>query len=76
MSPEEKHLLERAVKLSEENNQILRGIRSTTRWHFVWGVIKIAIFIVPLVIGYLYLEPYLGTLQDSLKQAQQLLGGY
>lgn len=76
MSPEEKHLLERTLKLSEENNDILRSLRRTHRWAILWGIIKFAVIVVPLVIGYLYLEPYLGPLGDSLKQAQGLLSNF
>jgi len=65
MNPEEKSLLERTLKLSEENNHILRKLQRIHRWAFVWGFIKIAIVIVPLIAGYLYLEPYFDqTLQD------------
>ncbi len=73
MTPEEKHLLERVEKLSEENNDILKGIRRTTRLSFVWGVIKIVIFFIPFVLGYLYLEPYIGTMSETFKQAQEAL---
>ncbi len=73
MTPEEKHLLDRVAKLSEENNDLLRGIRRTTRLSFVWGVVKIGIFLVPFIVGYLYLEPYLGTMTETLRQAQEVL---
>lgn len=73
MTPEEKHLLERVAKLSEENNGILRGIRRTTRLSFVWGVIKIAVFSLPFIIGYFYLEPYFGTIGETLKKAGDTL---
>ena len=73
MSPEEKALLERTLKLSEENNQILRKMQRTARWAVVWGFIKVAIIVVPLVVGYLYLQPFLGQALDNFKQVQGLL---
>jgi hypothetical protein len=73
MNPEEKRLLERTLKLSEENNEILRSIRRKFRWAILWGVIKFAVIAVPLIIGYLYLEPYFGSFSETFKEAQQVL---
>ncbi len=75
MNPEDRHLLERLEKLAEENNDILKKIRSHTRWAYFWSLVKIAVFVVPFVIAYLYLEPYLGTFGDTLQQAQEVLNG-
>ena len=75
MNPEDKHLLERLEKLTEENNEMLRKIRRTTKWSFVWGIIKIAVFVLPFAIAYFYLEPYLGTFGETLRQAQELING-
>lgn len=76
MTPEERNLLERTLKLSSENNEILKSIRRASRWTAIWGTIKFAVIVVPLIIGYLYLEPYLGTFAGTLKQAQDLLGSF
>ena len=73
MNPEDKVLLERTLKLSEENNQILRKMQRTARWATVWGFIKVAIVIVPLIVGYLYLEPYLGQALDNFNNVRELL---
>ena len=73
MSPEEKVLLERALKLSEENNQILRKIERRARWAVLWGFIKVAIIIVPLVIGYLYLQPLLDQALENFNSVKGLL---
>ena len=77
MNPEERVLLERTLKLSEENNQILCKIQRRARWAIIWGFIKIAIIIVPLVAGYIYLQPFLeqatvnyNTLKNLLNIAQ------
>ena len=59
MNPEDKALLERALKLSEENNHILHKIERRARWALVWGFIKTAVIIVPLVVGYFYLQPFI-----------------
>ena len=73
MNPEEKALLERTAKLSEENNQILRKMQRAARWGYVWGFIKVALIIVPLVAGYLYLEPYLKEAVDNYNGFKELL---
>ena len=73
MSPEEKVLLERTLKLSEENNKILRKMQRTARLAILWGFIKVAIIVVPLVLGYLYLEPYLGQALDNFNSIKELL---
>ncbi len=73
MNPEEKVLLERALKLSEENNQILHKIERRARWAVLWGFIKVAIIIVPLVIGYLYLQPLLDQALENFNSVKGLL---
>ncbi len=74
MNPEDRELLKRVAKLSEENNAMLHKIRSTARWAVVWGFVKVLIFIViPVVLAVHYLTPYLGTLQKTLSQAQGAL---
>lgn len=65
MNPDERQLLERTLRLSEENNQLLRKINRRARWSFLWGIAKIAIIVVPLVAGYLFLEPYLNEAVDN-----------
>jgi hypothetical protein len=59
MSPEEKALLERTLQISEENNQILLKMQKAARLAFIWGIIKLAVIIVPLVAGYFFLQPFL-----------------
>ncbi|OHB18144.1 MAG: hypothetical protein A2544_02135 [Candidatus Zambryskibacteria bacterium RIFOXYD2_FULL_43_10] len=73
MNPEEKVLLERTLKLSEENNQILRKLQRRVRWAVLWGFIKIAIIIVPLVAGYLYLQPFLEQAMENYNGLRELI---
>jgi len=73
MNPEEKVLLERALKLSEENNQILRKIERRAQWAVLWGFIKVAIIIVPLVVGYLYLQPLLDQALENFNSVKELI---
>ena len=73
MNPEERLLLERSLKLSEENNKILRKLERRARWAVIWGFIKIAIIVVPLIIGYLYLQPYLNNAMENYNSVRELL---
>ncbi len=67
MNPEEKVLLERTLKLTEENNRILHRLDRARRARFVWGFIKVLIIILPLIAGYIYLEPMLTPVIEQYK---------
>ncbi len=73
MNPEERALLDRSLKLSEENHKILKKIERRFRWAVVWGFIKAAIIIVPLVAGYLFLEPYLDEVLENYSGVKETL---
>ncbi|MEX0919479.1 MAG: hypothetical protein WDZ64_01870 [Parcubacteria group bacterium] len=75
MNPEERQILERSLRLSEENNKILRKMQRAIRWGVVWGFIKAAIIIVPLIIGFIYLQPFFGTISETYNQIMQVLRG-
>ncbi|MEX2014209.1 MAG: hypothetical protein WD896_02540 [Parcubacteria group bacterium] len=73
MNPEDRVLLERSLKLVEENNHILRKMQRTARWAIIWGFIKVALIVVPLVIGYLYLEPFFDQALENFKSIRGFL---
>ncbi len=56
MSPEEKELLVRSLKLSEENNRLLVKLEHTARLQTIWGLVKVLIIVVPLIAGYFLLQ--------------------
>ena len=74
MTPEEKSLLERTYRLSEENNKILRGMRRTATYGLIarivyWGII--------LILGfgaYYFIQPYITSLLSITGQAGGLQG--
>lgn len=77
MPPYEKQLLEKVAKQTEENNEMLRGIRAATRWQWVFFLVKWS-FIIAVTLGaYYYIQPYLDTLWEvygsmsSLAQPQE-----
>jgi hypothetical protein len=67
-----KKLVEENIKLSEE---ILEISKKTKRYIFfqqIYGVIKLLIIVVPIILGIIYLPP---LLEDALSQYTDLLGG-
>jgi len=58
MDPESKKLLEDTFNLAQENNKMLRKVRSVQKWSTFWSSLKI-IIIVGIALGSFYfLEPY------------------
>lgn len=73
MNPEERQLLERSLKLSEENHRILVKMERRFRWAVAWGFIKLMLIVVPLVIGYFFLEPYFDGVAESFFSFKDLV---
>ncbi|HYF10573.1 MAG TPA: hypothetical protein VD967_03145 [Candidatus Paceibacterota bacterium] len=78
----DREILERILKLEQENYRILKALRSSQRWGVFWGFVKFLLFVVlPLVLAYVYLQPYLEMIWATYQQAQgqlnslQQLGG-
>ena len=76
MDSDDRELLLRTAKLAEDNNRRLRRIERNMFWSQIWGIIKVALIVVPLILGYFYLEPHLGSLGESLREAKQLMTAY
>lgn len=72
MSPEERDLLYKTHELVEENNKILRKLRSAQRWD---RVIKYGYWVVVIVLtlgAYYFVQPYLEALGvDKLMRSPQ-----
>ena len=73
MSPDERRLLERSLRLSEENNRMLKRIDRRSRIAIVWGFVKLAVIAIPLVVGYLFLEPYFKDVAESYNSIHELI---
>jgi hypothetical protein len=73
MNPDERNLLERALKLSENNNKILESMQKTARWTRLWGFAQFLIVAVPIAVAYLYLQPYFGLFTRALTQVGTIL---
>lgn len=78
MDPESKQLLEDTLALAQENNKMLRKIRSVQKWSIFWSWLKI-IAIIGIALGSFYfLQPYIDKIKDlysSISGAEQGLNG-
>lgn len=68
MSPEELELLKRNIAISEENNDILRGIQRSMRLARMMSVLYWILIIGSAVGAYYFIQPY-------LEQAMGIYGG-
>jgi len=76
MDSQDRELLLRTAKLAEDNNRRLRRVERNLFWSQIWGIVKVAIIVIPLILGYFYLEPHFGSLSGSIDQAKQILNAY
>lgn len=73
MSPEERRLIERSLRLSEENNRMLKRLDRRAKLAMTWGFIKLAVIAVPIVLGYVYLMPYFKNLAASYDSFHEII---
>lgn len=80
MSPDEKQLLQKTLELTEENNKILRHMRSSNRWSATIRIFYWILIIGVSVGAFYYLQPYLdlakklyGSSQTDLNQIQNVI---
>lgn len=73
MNPEERRLLERTLKLAEENNKILQKVDARARRAAIYGFIKVVLIVAPFVIGYLFLEPYINQAVGNYQNIKDTL---
>ncbi len=72
MQPEERSMFERSLKMAEENNRLLKKMDRRARLAMIWGLIKIAIIAIPLILGYLYLEPYINEAINNYQSLKEV----
>lgn len=65
MDPKDKELLERTLKISEENNKILKGMRRAGRFAFFFRMFYWMIIIGIGLGSYYFIEPYLKQVMDT-----------
>jgi len=60
-------LLEKNLKLTNEIHDIAVYVKKYIFWQKIFGFLKIFIFVIPLVIGIIYLPPLLNQVLDQYK---------
>ncbi len=70
MNPEEKQLLEEAVKLSKENNKILHKMRRGQFLGNLFSYVKWILIIIITVWSWVVLQPYLDNMMNMYQQVQ------
>jgi len=70
MNPNEKDLLEKTYELSQENNKILRGIRSSNRWSTFFHIFYWVIIIGVSIGAFYYIQPYMDKAVGIYKSVQ------
>ena len=70
MNPNEKELLEKTAKLAEENNHILKGIRSSNRWSTFFRIFYWTIIIGVSVGAFYFIQPYIDVATKAYKGIQ------
>ena len=63
MTPDEKRLLEKVALLSEENNSMLRSIRSLNRWSMAYRIFYWVVIIFLSFGAYYYIQPYIDQIR-------------
>ncbi|HBI97137.1 MAG: hypothetical protein US83_C0007G0036 [Candidatus Falkowbacteria bacterium GW2011_GWC2_38_22] len=66
-----KELIEKNIKLSEEVLEISKKINGFVFWQRIFGVLKILIIFIPLILGAIFLPP---LLKDVFNSYKELLG--
>jgi hypothetical protein len=74
MTPEEKSLLERTYKITEENNKILRSIRRSNRLSLALRIAYWVIIIGIAIGSFYFIQPYANALLNFSNQGQGLEG--
>jgi len=70
LQQELQRLLQDNLKISQELYEMTKKIKQWVAWQKVWGVVKILIIIVPLVLGIIYLP---SLLEQAFQPYQELL---
>lgn len=73
MDEKEKNILEQSLKLSRENNLILKKLESRANWAIAWSLLKISLVVTPIIIGFLFIEPYFDNIKIFFESLNKLI---
>ena len=65
-----KGLLVKNIKLAEENNQLLLGMRRSARWAAFFRLVYWLVILGGLGVSYYFVQPYLMTVLNTYEQIQ------
>lgn len=71
MNPEEQKMLQEALTLSRENNEILKKLYRTTMWGRAFRVVYWLVIIGVTVGSFYLIQPYVDQLQGAYGQIQE-----
>ncbi len=75
LEPDEKIKLERALKLAEENNKMLKAMHRAQVWARVFRFVYWAVIIGLVVAGYFAIQPYLEQAQTLYEEVRGTVDG-
>jgi len=64
-------IIERNFKLNRKMAEMMKDIKSYVVMQKIWGMVKILIIVVPILLAYLYLPP---LMKDFVNKWQNLIG--
>ena len=70
MSPEERELLNRSVRLAEDNNKILRSMKRSQHWANIMNALYWVLIIGAAIGGYYLVQPYVDQAKSIYNEAK------
>ena len=74
MDPETKEILEETLKLSKENNKILRSLRNAMRLSRIAKIIYWVIIIGSMLGVYYYFQPFIDDIKNGFESLTSVFG--
>jgi TRAP-type C4-dicarboxylate transport system permease small subunit len=71
MTPEERELLTKSIKISEENNRMLRSMRRSARFSSFLRLVYWALIIGSAIWTYYFIQPYLEAVMKGYTEMQK-----
>jgi hypothetical protein len=68
MENEIKELLEKNLAMTEEIRGLVLTVKKHIFWQQVFGLVKLLIILVPIILGLIFLPPLIGAYLDQYKQ--------
>ncbi len=74
MNPNENDLLKKTYEVAQENNHILKGIRSSNRWSMFFRIAKWVVIIGVSVGAFYFIQPYVDPFLKAYQDIQSSFG--